>query len=169
MLVNLMSYLLGDEDRLLTVFLSLFLLSSAEQTRRYGSLRSGATPQHHRQQSPRLQSPPRRPHQRIRQPLRRLLLRTRLQMDQRRRQTHGGRLRSPRNVLILSPPFLSQDLFTGRPASVGGSLLAERLLDQVPDQQAARTRLAQPPMDRAVRQGRQAARRHGFHGFHRRV
>lgn len=167
MLVNLISYLLGDEDRLLTVFLSLSF-SPAEQTRRHDSLRSGAAPQHHRQQSARLQSSPRRSHQRIRQPLRRLLLRTRLQMDQRRREAHGGRLCSPRNVPYPSP-LLAQDLFTGRPAAIGGSLLAERLLDQVPDQQADRSRLAQPSMDRAVRQGRQAARRHGFHGFYRRV
>ena len=152
MLVNLISYLLGDEDRLLTVFLSLSF-SPAEQTRRHDSLRSGAAPQHHRQQSARLQSSP---------------LRTRLQMDQRRREAHGGRLCSPRNVPYPSP-LLAQDLFTGRPAAIGGSLLAERLLDQVPDQQADRSRLAQPSMDRAVRQGRQAARRHGFHGFYRRV
>lgn len=105
MLVNLIPYLLGDEDRLLTVSNFFFSVSTAEQTRQHGSLRGGAPPQHHRQQPPRLQSPSRRSHPRVRQPLRRLFLRTRLQMGQRRRQAHGGRLRSPRNVPSLPLSF----------------------------------------------------------------
>lgn len=110
MLVNLIPYLLGDEDRLLTVSNFFFSVSTAEQTRQHGSLRGGAPPQHHCQQPPRLQSPSRRSHPRVRQPLRRLFLRTRLQMGQRRRQAHGGRLRSPRNVPSPSL-FLSLRIF----------------------------------------------------------